>query len=1147
MDRARLRTYVRLTIAFVIVSVALPKAVQGPLYVAYGAYTATLLFRRVGTLPDEVAKVLRPAAVGVSLAIGGIFVRSLHEVVSGVENPFPSPADALHLLSYATFGVTILRVVHRRVQRLTLDPILDAGVAGIAAALLQMTLVLLPYLRLEDVGTGALVVNLLYNVLTWTLVLAAVLALVAGSTPSPSNRLFAAALVMIYASETVATLVSAGVVPTEVQIAMSPIALILGTVGMLHPSVVHITLPPSGPDLNRRLSRRRVSVLTLALLTPPVLMLATSVWSNGDGWKLLPAGASLALTPLVLTRLARLVRQNEDMAALEATLRGVGERLVLAESPGDVVNVISAGAEQVLGKGVVAADLVLVPVTSDAERRSGGLLPLVHEALERIPESSRVVTGALIDLPAPADQHWTAGPIVVQRELHGLLALVTSRPLRDEERNAVTTLCREAAIALRAVEHTEQQVRQRSEDRFAALIDNSSDIVAILDASRSISYVSPVVQRLLGYSPSEFTGLPAIDLVHPDDREVALRMLEDVRYGLSETSVVRLRHTDGSYRWFEMVGVDLTSDPNIGGIVLNAREITDRKRAEERLTLSEARFKALVQHSTDLVIVFDRDQRVRYASPSVSTVLGAAPDEVQGRHASEVFPESDIDWPTLLEHTATTAGGQELVEFTFRNASDQWRTVETTVTDLLGEPAVEGFVLNARDITDRKNMEQRLRYQATHDELTGLANRVHVLDDLTGMLDRNSGSTTVAAILIGIDDFKEINDSLGHAAGDELLIAVAGRITGMLGFGDIAARVGGDEFVVVLERGHGETHITDLAEQILTAIASPYVVDGRELTITASAGIVFDHDRSSSAEIMLRNADIAMYRAKTQGKRQIVVFETHMHTDSFDRLQLRADLARAVDLEQFVAHYQPVIEIATRRIVGAEALIRWQHPERGLLGPNVFIPLAEETGLIGALGEWILDRACRDLVAWREAFPAAADFTMSVNLSVQQLHDPGIVNTVEDTLVRTGLPADRLVLEVTESTLITDTERIRATMEELRRLGARLAVDDFGTGYSSLGYIQQFEFDVLKIDKSFVDALETHTNRRIITAVIELARQLEVRTIAEGIESELQANLLEDLGCAYGQGYLFSRPVPAEAFTELLADERTRSTGHARI
>ena len=262
-----------------------------------------------------------------------------------------------------------------------------------------------------------------------------------------------------------------------------------------------------------------------------------------------------------------------------------------------------------------------------------------------------------------------------------------------------------------------------------------------------------------------------------------------------------------------------------------------------------------------------------------------------------------------------------------------------------------------------------------------------------------------------------------------------------------------------------------------------------------------------------------------------------MHADSYDRMQLRADLARAVEQEQFVAHYQPVVDISTRRIVGAEALIRWEHPERGLLGPNLFIPLAEETGLIGDLGEWILSRACRDLVSWRESFgEAVSKFTMSVNLSVQQLHDDDIVEKVSDTLARTGLPAERLVLEVTESTLITDTERIRATMERLRGLGSRLAVDDFGTGYSSLGYIQQFEFDVLKIDKSFVDALETHTNRRVISAVLELARQLDVRTIAEGIESELQADLLEDLGCALGQGYFYSRPVPATAFVELLAN-----------
>ena len=296
---------------------------------------------------------------------------------------------------------------------------------------------------------------------------------------------------------------------------------------------------------------------------------------------------------------------------------------------------------------------------------------------------------------------------------------------------------------------------------------------------------------------------------------------------------------------------------------------------------------------------------------------------------------------------------------------------------------------------------------------------------------------------------------------------------------------------MVLERAHGENHVTDLAEQVLSAIALPYEIDGRELTMTASAGIVFDHDRTNTGEILLRNADIAMYRAKTRGRRQAVVFETEMHTASFDRLEMRADLARAITSEQFLAHYQPVVDIESRRIVGAEALIRWDHPQRGLVGPGLFIPLAEETGMISALGEWILDRACNDLAAWRADFgEPMMDFTISVNLSVQQLHDDLIVTTVSDTLRRAGLPAERLVLEVTESTLITETDKIRATMQQLRAMGSRLAVDDFGTGYSSLGYIQQFDFDVLKIDKSFVDGLETGTSRQIVSAVLELAREL---------------------------------------------------------
>ena len=1148
---ARLRRFWVVASVVLAAQVAMPVELGGLISVAFGIYTITLCARQAFRLPRLL---LRPTALiitaGALFLVGGV-VRSITGEITGEAYPVPSWGDPFNGVAYFLFLLAIISIVRRRNPRLKIDPILDAAVGTIAAGVLQWTLILIPQLRSNELEVAAKATNTIFGVLALAMVAAAVLALVAGSRPSASNRLLAAGLVVTFAMDALATTASVRDVPLELLDYLSWVILVLGGSGLLHPTVCQLLDRPTDLRSDRQLSRRRISVLALALLTAPVLMLGTALANDMGGWSLLPPLAALALTPLVVTRLGRLVRQNEELATLESSLRGVGELLVSAESTSDVEQIITSGAEQVLADAFRGAGLVVAPQREDSGQRAGDLSPLLHGALARLSSSSHPVTGELIDLPSTdPSEHWIAGPIVVQRELHGILALVTNRPLRDEERNAVTTLCRESAIAFRAVEHTEQQVRQRSEDRFAALVDNSSDIVAVLGDDQRFTYVSPVVDRLLGYSPEEFLQAQVMELVHPEDRRTAVRMLEDIRFGLREASEVRLRNAEDEYHWFEMVGVDLTSDPNIGGIVLNAREVTDRKQAEEQLVLSEARFKALVQNSTDLVLVLDGQRRVRYASPSVAEMLDVKMERVLGRPVHDIFTDSDVDWNAVLGggQVGGSPGAPQLIEFTFRNGGDAWRTIETTITDLRAEPAVNGFVLNARDITERKNMEQRLRYQATHDELTGLANRVHVLDDLAGMLGRNSGATTVAAILIGIDNFKEINDSLGHAAGDQILIDVAGRITSMLGFGDIAARVGGDEYVVVLERAHGENHVTDLAEQILTAIGTPHVVDGHELSITASAGIVFDHDRTHTAEILLRNADIAMYRAKTQGTRQMVVFEPHMHTDSFDRLQLRADLVRAIEGEQFVAHYQPVVDIASRKIVGAEALIRWQHPERGLLGPNLFIPLAEETGLIGALGEWILERACRDLVAWREAFgEPLMDFTMSVNLSVQQLHDERIVTTVSDILERTSLPAKSLVLEVTESTLITDTERIRATMSELRALGTRLAVDDFGTGYSSLGYIQQFEFDVLKIDKSFVDALEAHTNRRIVTAVLELARQLEVRTIAEGIESELQADILRDLGCTYGQGYLYSRPVAAASFSELLVSDRSRRAGHARL
>jgi len=1148
-DLARLRRYLLAAGAAAFMFLVLPGGLKPYWYAMFASASIVVATRRVRALP---ASVRRPAALIVlagALSLAGGIVRTIEGLLRDVDYPFPSIAELLIFSSYVLFVVAILAIVHRRVQRFTLDPIIDAVVGGVAVALVQWTVILIPYLRDSDATMAAKVTNVAYAMFSLLLVVVAILALVSGSQRSTSNRLLAAGLIATFALDVAATLATAGFISPDLRLYISPFAFIFGCAGLLHPSVVLLTSRPSDPTLMRRLTSRRIVALALALITPPSLIVIGLV--RGDASSLvLPGIASLALAPLVVTRLGRLVRQNEELAALETSLRAVGERLVSAETTDDVARIITVGAEQVLRRGYVSGGLVLDPLSLDAIDRSAGLESAVRALQIASRNDDRPANATIVALPSATDgQLAMAGLVVVQGEVIAALVLITTRRLTDDETNAVTALCRESSIAFRAVEHTEQQVRQRSEDRFASLIDNSSDIVTVLGPELELLYVSPVARRLLGYPLEGFDRFDVMRLVHPDDVGTAVAMLAEFRSGVRESVELRLRHFAGTYHWFEVVGADLADDPNIGGLLLNLREIGDRKQAEELLAFSEARFKALVQNSTDLVVVLHPSGTIRYASPSVDQALDADVDGLLGRHIAEVFHDSSIDWDhQLSDKGPSTSGVPALFEFTYRTGADDWRTIETSVTDLRSEPAVAGFVLNARDVTDRKGMEQRLRYQATHDELTGLANRVQALDELDGMLGRNSGSTTVAAILVGLDDFKDINDSLGHGFGDRVLVAAAARITGLLGFGDVAARVGGDEFVVVLERAHGENHVTDLAEQVLSAIALPYEIDGRELTMTASAGIVFDHDRTNTGEILLRNADIAMYRAKTQGRRQAVVFETEMHTASFDRLEMRADLARAITSEQFLAHYQPVVDIESRRIVGAEALIRWDHPQRGLVGPGLFIPLAEETGMISALGEWILERACTDLAAWRADFgEPMMDFTISVNLSVQQLHDDLIVTTVSDTLRRAGLPAERLVLEVTESTLITETDKIRATMQQLRALGSRLAVDDFGTGYSSLGYIQQFDFDVLKIDKSFVDGLETGTSRQIVSAVLELARELGVRTIAEGIETEPQDKILKELGCQYGQGYLYSRPVAEADFRELLVADRSSSSDRVSL
>lgn len=1116
---------------------------QGAWYVVGGVAAVTLVVRRSLALPSNVSDIAKLLGLSGIFAIAGGIVRNVNGIIIDSPYAFPSVADGFVLCTYIVLATAMILMVRRRVRHVTMDPVLDALVGCIAVAVVQLNVVIIPHIAKASSNTLALALNLTYSAGSLLLVGLAIFALVAGGHRSASNRLLAVALFFTVLIDATTTLALAGAFHRDVQAIFVPLGLMFGTAGLMHPSIVNVTNRPSDASQIRLLTRKRIGVLGLALITSPAVLIVKLLGSGGTGSYFLPAVASLALTPLVIVRLGRLVRQNETMATLEASLRAVGEHLVSVETSNDVLTVISNGTADVLGRSYIRGGLILDPLgvpvyAADPPPNEAELLDQVRNYVSLSPAPT---TGDFWNLHEISGEgrYWSVGIVVEQGALTAALFVATERPLDENQTNGLIALCRESAIAFRAVEQTELQVRLRSEARFGALIDNSSDIVAVLNDDIDLTYVSPVASRLLGYPEGSMESGHVLDIVHPDDLEAAREVFRTIRAGGGRPVELRLRHFAGTYAWFEVVGVDMSDDPNVHGVVINAREIGDRKQAEEQLRMSEARFKALVQNSTDLVVVMDRDGIIRYTSPSIGEIVGLEPDEVMNLEFNEVFMDNTLDWESPGLYTQVDAS-TKLVEFTFMSTSEEIHTIETTVSDLRSEPAINGYVLNARDVTYRKKMEQQLRYQATHDELTGLANRVHAVEDLTGILERNSGSTTVATILVDIDEFKDINDSLGHDFGDELLISIAERIKQMLSFGDVAARIGGDEFAIIVERSHGESQVMELAEGLMADLATSFTIDGREISITTSAGIVFDHDRASNAEFMLRNADTAMYRAKQLGKRQIVVFEPYMHTASFDRLELRADLARAVAHNQFVAYYQPVVNIDTRRIVGAEALIRWEHPQRGLLGPGLFIPLAEETGLIAPMGEWMLERACTDLSMWRNDYGHQVEkFTMSVNLSAQQLHHHDIVGKVAEILRSTGLPAERLVLEVTESMLITDTDQAGAIMRRLRELGTRLSIDDFGTGYSSLGYMQQFEFDVLKIDKSFVDEIHQLTNQRIVSAVLALAQTLEVKTIAEGIEEESQASQLQELGCHLAQGYLYSRPVPEAEFRELLDRERS--------
>ena len=482
-------------------------------------------------------------------------------------------------------------------------------------------------------------------------------------------------------------------------------------------------------------------------------------------------------------------------------------------------------------------------------------------------------------------------------------------------------------------------------------------------------------------------------------------------------------------------------------------------------------------------------------------------------------------------------GAEVSGELRARHADGSWRSIDAVLKNLLDDPAVGGIVVNYRDVTTRKTLEEELRRQAFHDSLTGLANRALFADRLEHALSRTrSFGQHVAVLFIDLDDFKTVNDSLGHGEGDLLLVAVAERLQQPLRSGDTLARMGGDEFAVLLEDPSDASGPVEVAQRLLAALEPPFERGGKELFVHASVGIAVSTVKSMTPGDLLRDADVSMYTAKSNGKNRVEVFQPSMHAAATARLALKGDLERAMEREEFALLYQPIIQLKTGQVTGVEALLRWHHPRRGVVGPTEFIPVAEETGLIIPLGRWVLTEACRQAVAWDAE--ARRPLRMSVNVSGRQIHQAGFADEVAEVLAATGLDASRLTLELTESVLMQDVEVTAATLGELKALGVRLAIDDFGTGYSSLSYLRRFPIDELKIDRSFVATVNVGPDQSaLVRSILKLGDTLHLETVAEGIEEADQLHELQGLGADLGQGFYFAKPLTSEAISTLLAGD----------
>jgi diguanylate cyclase (GGDEF)-like protein/PAS domain S-box-containing protein len=941
--------------------------------------------------------------------------------------PFPSPGDAMYIGVYPVLMIGLLLLVRRRNQRADGPGVIDAVIMSVGLSLVSFLFLIAPYIHDGTMSLVPKLVSIAYPTGDLILLAAAIRLAVDAGKRRPSFYLLIGSIVTLLLTDFVYGILTLdGTYNHQLWLDAGWIFFyLLWGAAALHPSMVELSDVETGRE--SRLTGLRLGLLAGATLIAPILELTRTI-PHHDWDAVVLIGASIALFCLVVGRMAGLVRQREKAAAREQALTAAGGLLVGATDRNEIViaalqAVVELGGDQVGARlcritgedvrvlaiddrGGLADWMVsgeVAALVQECDVRGVAMLPAYARQQLRLPVGNDPVLGLELRQGDSSDSL--------------LMFVVAGAPCGDADtRYAMRTLAHQVALALGSAELSEEVHRQAGEARFSTLVANATDLITVLRADNTIAYQSPSIERVLGYTADEVIGKSFDALLHPEEQGRLLRRLSDGAGATGRPEVIEclLQTKDGELRYFEIL------------------------------------------HS-----------------------------------------------------------------------------------NLLDDDAVRGVVLNGRDVSERKEFEEQLAHQAFHDPVTHLANRALFNERVRHAVARSlREGIGMAVVFVDLDDFKTVNDSLGHAAGDRVLLEVAQRISTSIRAADTAARFGGDEFAILLEDVHDIQSAAETAERILEELGRPLQLDHNDIIVRASLGIsVAEAGAATDADELIRNADAAMYIAKGEGKGGYRVFEPAMHEQVVARLELRADLQRALDREEFELHYQPLVRLRDGAVTSVEALVRWRHPTRGLIPPFEFIPFAEESGLIVPIGRWVLREGCRQAKLFRQETTSPVKPGIGINLSVKQLFHADIIADVRAALDEAGLEPSALTLEITESVMMTDIELAVSRLGELHDLGIRLAMDDFGTGYSSLSYLSKFPLDILKMDRSLLAAGASPVTSGLASAVLGLGETFDLEVVAEGIEYPEQSATLRDLGCETGQGFYFARPMEPVALLTYL-DER---------